>query len=154
MSPLRRLSPYKLLLSSDASVSRVRSMRSVSQISKVLIANRGEIACRVMRTAKSLGIKTVAVYSDADRDSMHVAMVDQAVRIGPPASGQSYIRAMASSVRMSSLHKSVKRRESSLWVHHPPLFATWESSRPQRSSWRPPVCLSLTATMGRTDQSV
>ena len=60
--------------------------------SKVLIANRGEIACRVMRTAKSLGIKTVAVYSDADRNSMHVAMADQAVRIGPPASGQSYLR--------------------------------------------------------------
>ena len=58
----------------------------------MLIANRGEIACRVMRTAKSLGIKTVAVYSDADRNSMHVAMADQAVRIGPPASGQSYLR--------------------------------------------------------------
>ena len=68
-------------------------MRSVSQISKVLIANRGEIACRVMRTAKSLGIQTVAVYSDADRNSMHVAMADQAVRIGPPASDQSYLRA-------------------------------------------------------------
>jgi len=71
----------------------VRSVRSVSQISKVLIANRGEIACRVMRTAKSLGIQTVAVYSDADRNSMHVAMADQAVRIGPPASDQSYLRA-------------------------------------------------------------
>ena len=59
----------------------------------MLIANRGEIACRVMRTAKSLGIKTVAVYSDADRNSLHVAMADQAVRIGPPASGQSYLRA-------------------------------------------------------------
>ena len=92
----------------------------MSQISKVLITNRGEIACRVMRTAKSLGIKTVAVYSDADRDSMHVAMADQAVRNGPPASGQSYIRAMVFSVRMSSLHKSVKRRESYLWVHQSP----------------------------------
>ena len=58
----------------------------------MLIANRGEIACRVMKTAKLLGIQTVAVYSDADRNSMHVAMADQAVRIGPPASGQSYLR--------------------------------------------------------------
>ena len=57
-----------------------------------MIANRGEIACRVMKTAKLLGIQTVAVYSDADRNSMHVAMADQAVRIGPPASGQSYLR--------------------------------------------------------------
>ena len=58
---------------------------------KVLIANRGEIACRVMRTAKKLGIRTVAVYSDADRDAMHVDMADEAYRIGPPPSQQSYL---------------------------------------------------------------
>ena len=57
----------------------------------MLIANRGEIACRVMKTAKKLGIQTVAVYSDADRNSMHVAMADEAIRIGPPPSQQSYL---------------------------------------------------------------
>ena len=59
--------------------------------SKILIANRGEIACRVMKTAKRLGIKTVAVYSDADRDALHVKMADEAVHIGPAPSSQSYI---------------------------------------------------------------
>ncbi|MEQ1577610.1 MAG: acetyl/propionyl/methylcrotonyl-CoA carboxylase subunit alpha [Hyphomicrobium sp.] len=58
---------------------------------KILIANRGEIACRVMKTAKRMGIKTVAVYSDADREAMHVAMADEAVHIGPAASAQSYL---------------------------------------------------------------
>uniref|UniRef100_A0A7N6BQL3 Methylcrotonoyl-CoA carboxylase subunit alpha, mitochondrial n=1 Tax=Anabas testudineus TaxID=64144 RepID=A0A7N6BQL3_ANATE len=58
---------------------------------KVLIANRGEIACRVMRTAKKMGIRSVAVYSDADRHSMHVAMADEAYHIGPPPSQQSYL---------------------------------------------------------------
>ncbi len=58
---------------------------------KILIANRGEIACRVMKTARKMGIKTVAVYSDADRDAMHVEMADEAVHIGPPAAAQSYL---------------------------------------------------------------
>ena len=58
---------------------------------KILIANRGEIACRVIRTAKRLGIATAAVYSDADRDAMHVRMADEAVHIGPSPSSQSYI---------------------------------------------------------------
>ncbi|NIV45707.1 MAG: acetyl/propionyl-CoA carboxylase subunit alpha, partial [Gammaproteobacteria bacterium] len=58
---------------------------------KILIANRGEIACRVIRTARRLGIETVAVYSDADRDARHVAMADAAVRIGPPPSAASYL---------------------------------------------------------------
>ena len=52
-------------------------------INKVLIANRGEIACRVMRTAKKMGIKTVAVYSDSDQDSMHVNMVSSFVHYNP-----------------------------------------------------------------------
>jgi len=58
---------------------------------KILIANRGEIACRVIRTAEKLGIATVAVYSDADRDALHVKMADEAVHIGPAPSSQSYI---------------------------------------------------------------
>jgi propionyl-CoA carboxylase alpha chain len=62
---------------------------------KILIANRGEIACRIMRTAKRMGIATVAVYSDADRDALHVEMADEAVRIGPPAAVESYLNTHA-----------------------------------------------------------
>jgi propionyl-CoA carboxylase alpha chain len=58
---------------------------------KILIANRGEIACRVIKTARRMGIATVAVYSDADRDAMHVEMADEAVHIGPPPAAQSYL---------------------------------------------------------------
>jgi propionyl-CoA carboxylase alpha chain len=58
---------------------------------KILIANRGEIACRVIKTARKMGIKTVAIYSDADRGALHVRMADEAVHIGPPPANQSYI---------------------------------------------------------------
>ena len=58
---------------------------------KILIANRGEIACRVMKTARKMGIATVAVYSDADAQALHVKMADEAVHIGPPPANQSYI---------------------------------------------------------------
>ncbi len=58
---------------------------------KILIANRGEIACRVIKTARKMGIKTVAVYSDADRNALHVQMADEAVHIGPAPANQSYI---------------------------------------------------------------
>ena len=58
---------------------------------KILIANRGEIACRVIKSARRMGIKTVAVFSDADRDALHVEMADEAVHIGPPTAAQSYL---------------------------------------------------------------
>ena len=58
---------------------------------KLLIANRGEIACRIMRTAKRMELRTVAVYSDADRDAMHVALADEAVLIGPAPAKDSYL---------------------------------------------------------------
>lgn len=62
---------------------------------KILIANRGEIAWRVIRTARELGVATVAIYSDADANALHVEMADEAVRVGPALSAQSYLNADA-----------------------------------------------------------
>lgn len=67
-------------------------MQTVKPIKKILIANRGEIACRVIKTARKMDIKTVAVYSDADAQALHVKMADEAVHIGPPQSAESYLR--------------------------------------------------------------
>ena len=60
-------------------------------ISSLLIANRGEIACRIIRTARAMGVQTVAVYSDADAKALHVRMADEAVHIGPSAARESYL---------------------------------------------------------------
>ena len=61
-------------------------------ISSILIANRGEIACRIIRTARGLGLRTIAVYSQADRGAPHAMMADEAVMIGPAPVGESYLR--------------------------------------------------------------
>lgn len=63
----------------------------MAMFKKILIANRGEIACRVIKTARAMGIKTVAVYSDADAGALHVEMADEAIHIGPPPAAESYI---------------------------------------------------------------
>jgi propionyl-CoA carboxylase alpha chain len=67
------------------------NQKGTDMFDKILIANRGEIACRVMMTARKMGIKTVAVYSAADKQALHVQMADEAVHIGPPQANQSYI---------------------------------------------------------------
>lgn len=78
-------------------------------IQKILVANRGEIALRVMKTAQSMGIKTVAVYSEADRNAPHVRFADEAVLIGPPPSNESYLRgeyiiAIAKKLQVDAIH--------------------------------------------------
>ena len=84
-------------------------MALVRPFHKLLIANRGEIACRIMRTAKRMGLRTVAVFSQADRNAMHVALADEAVCIGPPPAKDSYLNipaiiAAARETRAEAVH--------------------------------------------------
>src|SRR3979490_2411948 len=68
-----------------------KGCKQANMFKQILIPNRGEIACRVIKTARRMGIQTVAVYSEADRDALHVEMADEAVLIGPPAAAESYL---------------------------------------------------------------
>ena len=81
--------------------------------SSVLIANRGEIAVRVIRACKELGIETIAVYSTADRDSLHVKMADRAVCIGGPAARDSYLNM---SNRIAAARNLGQKQSPRLWI--------------------------------------
>src|ERR1700761_1987084 len=81
----------------------------MAEFGKILIANRGEIACRVIRSARALGYRTIAVFSDADAGALHVQQADEAVRIGPPAAKESYLNinallAAANLTRAEAVH--------------------------------------------------
>src|SRR6185312_13158142 len=89
---VRRPFPSTVAAPIFGAVVRTQPCDQPRMFKKILIANRGEIACRVMRTARRMGIATVAVYSDADADALHAREADEAIRIGPPPSAQSYLK--------------------------------------------------------------
>ena len=112
-------------------------------IRKLLIANRGEIAVRIIRACREMGIATVAVYSEADEESLHTQLADEAICIGPGPSAQSYlnmeqiisatmvpvrmpfIRDLVFFLKMPDLRSSVKNAGSHLWVRHQRSSVCW-----------------------------
>ena len=129
----------------------MRNINTINMIRKVLIANRGEIAVRVMRSCREMGIRSVAVFSEADRTARHVLYADDAVLIGPAASKDSYlniekiIRAakqhkvdaihpdMVSCPRMRILPAGAKKKESSLSARRQKRWRRWEIKYPPAS---------------------
>jgi hypothetical protein len=136
-------------------------------VRKILIANRGEIACRVIRTARRLGIHTVAVYSDADRDALHVSMADEAVHIGAAAPRESYlcgerIIAAARATGAQAIHPGygflsenaefapVRLHNGLVFIGPPPRRSRrWATNAPPSASWKTlgvPWCRATTAS--------
>ena len=109
----------------------------MAMIRSLLIANRGEIACRIIRTARRLGIRTIAVYSDADAQALHVAMADEAVRIGPAPVRESYLLGdrIIAAARDAGAPRPVERPAAA----PPPQAST--ARLPSRSS-KPPLATS------------
>ena len=110
-------------------------------IRKLLIANRGEIAVRIIRACREMGIATVAVYSEADEESLHTQLADEAICIGPGPSAQSYlnmvrmpfIRDLAFFLKMPDLRSSVKNAGSHLWVLHQRSSVCWAIKKLQEA---------------------
>lgn len=86
------ISKSKCSSSNKFSLQGARFTHATRKIDKILIANRGEIACRVIKTAKKLGVRTVAVYSDADQNALYTKLADEAFHIGPADSSESYLK--------------------------------------------------------------
>ena len=101
----------------------------MTMFSRVLVANRGEIAVRVIRALHELGCEAVAVYSTADRDALHVSMADQAVCIGPPAAAESYLRipniiAAAETTGCGAIHPGFSERKPNPgWIASQPVVS-------------------------------